>query len=413
MYNFVKALCLSRSIGSQWKEMDIQDILVYDLFNIYTGIYLELSNIFLPGTVYVDMNTLRTEFSSYQGTLNEWLFELGTRALPTVPNLPNSQVKYVRYSDAIRSGYKIGITKIGSNLPDNYPAMGMEDLKVWRPRYTTDIKLLHSHCLLSVNGYYHRTDADENSAYVYQGATTLRKSKDNHLGILSFLDIGKVTKVPIKFDEIYAQDATSSLRLRTYVKLDQDLTGKSVFLVLGGYLVFPDENIFWQSSDNMFALNFSGIPMLERYFESHNYLDLSGLGLPQNTNNPAMVNVDDFFSDEIIKRYLTLSQSFFVVVDAPNLFTNKISLRHCNIPGMFTAYQDPTYPLIVNYGKVAEYWKVKENNRWSVNVTDSFFRNFVLTTNPIHQLVNVTDQKIPSKPFYFSHGHLLEIGSYQ
>jgi len=109
---------------------------------------------------------------------------------------------------------------------------------------------------------------------------------------------------------------------------------------------------------------------------------------------------------------MTLSQSFLVLVDTPNLVTNKIELRHSQLPGMFTAYQDPVYPLLVNYGKVGEYWKTHEDGYWSVTVQDSFLRNYILSQQPIYHLPNITNNLLPSKPFWHSRGYLLEIAAY-
>jgi hypothetical protein len=68
---------------------------------------------------------------------------------------------------------------------------------------------------------------------------------------------------------------------------------------------------------------------------------------------------------------------------------------------------------MVNYGKVAEYWKVEEDDFWSVNVQDSYFRNFVISTAPLSTLVAATPKLIPSNTYNNSKGYLLEIGSYR
>jgi hypothetical protein len=109
---------------------------------------------------------------------------------------------------------------------------------------------------------------------------------------------------------------------------------------------------------------------------------------------------------------MTLSQSFLVIVDTQQLTTNKIYLRHSSMPGMFTAYRDPVYPMVANYGKIVEYWKTYEDGHWAVNVQDSFLRNYIFTTQRKQQLANVTNNMISSKPFWHSRGYLLEIAGY-
>jgi hypothetical protein len=413
MYSYVRAACTARSMGAQWEVKDLSNILVFDIYSNYSKIILELSNPYLPSNVYVDMDSLKAKYSSYNGTLADLLVEIGNTTLQTVSTFPTTTIKYVRYADAFMAGYKIDKTIVGKQLPAGYPADLLVDLKMNRPDYNTDMKLLHDYCMVSVNGFYHRTDADDNYAYVYDGGTSTLKNKQNHIGILSFLDIGKLTKQPIQEQNILTSYDDTPLSKRCVLWSDTDLTGKSFFLVLGGYMIFPEDNVVWQSGDHLISLNFSAMPLLERYFESNLCLDLSSLGLSQSSVNENMISSEEFFSDAVLKKYLMLSQSFLVIVDTENIFTNKMFIRNSNLPGMFTAYQDPSYPLIVNYGKVAEYWKVKEDGQWSVSVRDSFLRNFVLTYEDIKQLPNVTDQRLPGRTFYNSRGFLLEIGSYK
>ena len=451
MYQFVNAVCLSRSIGSQWHDVNLADILVFDIYTTYSKVFLILTNPDIPDPVYVDFDTLRAEFSSYDGTLSQLLIDLDNRTLATVTQLPSTEVKVAKYSDAFRSHYKIDLTKIGVVTPDNYPQSELNDIVITRPNYSTDLSLLHTHCLISVNGYYHYTDTDGSKGYVYDAAKTLRKSNNNHVGILSFLDIGALTKVKLLRDNIYPQqyllsnqfiqdtitstdrimsedgsgyllaesngyilaEHHSVLRDRIYFDIQEDLTNKSYFLVLGGYLVFPEKDVFWQSGQRTFALNINQIPYPQRIYESSLYLDLTTLGLTSLDIAPDAINTEELYSDEILKNYLTLSQSYLVIVDKPNLITNKIYLRHSHLPGMFTAYQDPVLPLIVNYGKAVEYWKTFEDGFWSVTVEDSFLRNYILSQQPIYQMQTLNGHLLPHMPFWHSQGHLLEILGYQ
>lgn len=412
MYSLINAVCRARSIGSQWQNIDLSQILLFDIFTTYAKVYLVLTHPNIVNEVYVDLETQRVEFSSYPGTLTAWLTSLDSRTLPTVDTLPSTAMRSARYSDAVRSGYNIQLTKVGVVTPDNYPRSELPDLAITRPSYPTNLELIHSHCLVSVNGYYHRTDTDGVKAYVYQGAETQRRSKVNHVGILSFLDIGAIQKVPLDINQIYGQSPIAPLTDRIYFDVAQDLTNKSVILVLGGYLVFPSANVFWQSGQQTLALDIHQLPYPERIYESSRYLNLSLLGLTQPPGHGDAIDTTELYSDIVLKRYLTLSQSYLVIIDTPNLITNKIHLRHSHLPGMFTTVQDPNLPLIVNHGKVTEYWKAYEDGQWAVTVEDSFLRNFILSQQPIGQMPTVNGHLLPHQPYSHSHGHLLEILGY-
>lgn len=413
MYSYQSALVLARTIGAQWREADLSHILVYDIFNRFSQVYLTLTNPVLTAPVFVDMNQLRQRYSSYDGLLTQLLIDIGNETLPTVDTLPDATIRYAKYSDAFYSGYKVDTTKIGIGSPENLPQIDRVDLKITRPGTDTDVSLLHKHCLVSVNGFYHRTDSEGVNTYVFDGRRSLEKCRENQVGILSFLDIGQIKQVQIQPEHIYAQDGTSDLKTRTYFWVDEDLTNKTVVLILGGYLILPEEGVFWQTSEQTFAINFHSMPLIERLFESSIYLDLSELELDINPEIPDLINVQEFLSDATLRKYMTMSQSFLAIIDTPNLFSNRLHLRECNMPGMFTSFLDPTYPLVVNYGKVAEYWKVKEDGYWAVNVRDSFLRNFVFTSRPEAQLQTASLANIPNKEFKHSRGFLLQIGAYK
>lgn len=412
MYSFVKAVCLSRSIGSQWAERDLSSILVYDIYNTYTKVFLMLSNPVLPTEVYVDMESLKLEYSSFAGTLSMLLTSIGNKALPVVESLPDTSIKRAKYSDAMRVGYKVELSSAGMNYPSGYPESELHDLAMTRPAYPTDMRTLDQYCLVSVNGYIHNTDATQDTAYVYRGADTMRKSNRNHLGITSFLDIGKLTKVKLDPDRIVAYDPDSELRHKLSFTVDEPLDDQSYLLVMGGYLVLPEDNVFWRSGENTFTLDINKLPYIERLFESANFLDLSALQLTAQSGSPETYSIVELTSEAVIKRYLTLSQSFLVIVDTPHLTWNKIHVRHSSVPGKFTCYQDPTCPLFVSYGKIAEYWKVQEGDAWSLSVQDSLLRNYIVSQQPMAQTRIVRADVVPGKPSYHNRGYFLEFTSY-
>lgn len=412
MYTYVSSVALSKSIGAQWETIDLGDIYMFSIFSAYRKVYLTLSNPALPNNVYVDIDVFKPEYTSYTGTLNELLVEIGDTALPTVPSLPTTQIKYAKYSDGFQVGYIADLTIIGQELPPNFPRADMTDLFVVRPKYKTNMALIHSHCLVTVNGYLHQTDANSQKAFIVDGGRTFKHQRDNQFGILSFLDIGAITKIPITEDMILSLDSQNTLYNGAVIDLQgHNLENKTILMSVGGYLTLPEPQVFWQYSNNSVALNLSQTPYVQRYVESSYYLDLSSLGLDQSYMNPSLINVPQLTSDEVIKKYLMLSQSFVIIVDTPNLFFNRKYLGAARLPGEFISYTKPTYPLMVNYGKMVEYFTTEEDGEWLMTVKDSYYRNFVFNYEDENKLNDVSDQKLPMNVFYHSKGFFLEIYS--
>lgn len=412
MYLYSKAVALKKTIGAQWQAVDLSEKTVAEIYNEYSRVVLELTNTFLEEPMYVDMETLRDDYLRFGGTIPQMLLDINDLTLETVPSFPTATVKYCRYTDAYQAGYKIELCEAGKFYPNNYPKPDLSDIALSRPKYKTDMSSVHDYCLITVNGYLHLTDTDGNYCYVYGAGDSLHKCGKNYVGVLSFQDIGKVKKVPITDSMIISREVNTPMAERTYLKLDEDLSNKYVLLSLGGYLMFPDGQGLTQVGDQLFGINFGAFSFVERVLESMQYLDLTPLGLQSDETLPDTISVEQLMTDEVLIRYLKLSQSFFVVVDANNLFANAIHLRNSNHPGMFTAYQEPTAPLVVGRGKLAEYWKKEEDGFWSVTVEDSFYRNYVFEGNAVKHLKNVNNALLAPNPFNHSRAHLLEIGAY-
>lgn len=411
-YTLIRAISLTRSYGADWETKDLSNVSVASIFETYLKVYLVLTNSVLVGEIYVDLGTLKAEFAGYTGTLNDLIAAYGDRAFVTTASLPVSKLKRAIYSDAFRAEYKVELADIGKNHPANYPLEDLHDLRLTRPSFSTDLTLIHSHCLVSVNGFFHQTDTDGTSAYVYAGADTMRKSRNNNLGFTSFLEIGKLNKSKINPINISTSGNNSTLVDRVRFSVEEDMTGKTFMLVLGGYLIIPEDGVFYQTSDNDFTLDLSRIPFLERIFESRNFIDLSSLELELEEENAELASADLVFSEATILKYFALSQSFFVSVESENLLFNQITIRHSPMPGMFTSYQDPKYPLFIAHGRLAEYWKVFEDEQWSVTVSDSFLRNYVFSQQPLKTGQVVNDNLLSYRPFSHSRGYLLEISGF-
>lgn len=406
-YTYVSAKALPKTVGSQWRDEDLRNAIVSTLFTQYQRVILKLA--IEAEEVYVDLEQLRPDYALYNNTLEVLLTSIGNRSLDSLTSIP-SEMNYVVYNDAVRGGYSYKLCKRGFIYPDDYPKDDFKDLDLYRTKYPTDLRLIHTHCLVSVNGLFHMTDTDGIKAFIVDGGESIRTKAVGHVGITSFYDIGNLTKISFTDESTYAPVENTPLKETVGFTISQSTEGKSFFLILGGYLVIPQEGVFWKSGDNDFRLNLTRLPYIERLLESQNFLKLDSLKLTKSIINESNIDINEAWSDAVIKRYFNLSQSFFVIVDSDNLFWNKITLRQALMPGMFTAYQEPTYPLIMGHGRLAEYWKVFEDTQWAVTVIDSWYRNYIFNRSQQDDYRNVTSQLAMDRPSFYSQGELLEIG---
>lgn len=412
MYTFVTAHCLARTVGSQWVELDISKSLVSAVFGTFRQTYIIVHDSYTDSNLIVNMDFFKAVYSGMNINVEEMLQRHNGLPIDTVPSLPNTDIKYARYSIGTMAGYKYDFAKAGYMYDPNVYSDILTDIRIDRPGYDTDIRLLHSHCLVSVNGFIHNTDTDGRYCYVIDGGKTMRIAQDNRFGILSFLDIGELTKIRINPEDIFPAEEGGVLKDKIVFKISEDIEESCFMLVLGGYLIVPEPDIFYRQGSNSYILDINKIPYLERIMESREFIDISSLGLNTTIINDKIIESSNAYSDEVIRNYLCMSQSFFVKVDTPNLTTRKFSIQRSNTPGQFICYQKPTVPMFVKYGRMVEYWSQKQGERYSVAVPDSYFRNYALRYRKKEDVQNIDDTFMAENPIYHYGGVFLEISSY-
>lgn len=412
MYTLVKTTVLPLAPGSKFEEIAGDTEIVNTLYQKYLKIYLELSNPVLPNNVYVDLDDVRDDWVTWAGTLADKLLNNADKTLPTIANIPSTKLRYARYQDGFRAGYKVDLVDMGNERPTSYPKSLLKDLKVWRPQHNANMALLDQYCLVSVNGLIHDTDTDDQYLYVRDGGKSHNHSRHNQLGIWSFMDVGRIQRVRINPDNIRAM-SDGTLKDRVYIDVPEvDLDGKSYLLILGGYVVLPDGRGFMRNGEHQFSLDLKSLPYEERLHESSNYIRLDSLPLERLSNDPQTFTLDSMWSNATISAYLTLSQSFLVVIDSPNLMFEYQYVRTTGLPGSLVSHVEPKYPLMVGYGKFAEYWTTYEDGVWAMSVQDGWYRNYHLHYTP-ERLRRVSNGDLDNRnPVKSSDARLLMMAGY-
>lgn len=409
MYTLVSAYGIAKAASSKWGDADVAQLPMNAMFASYRKLFLTLENTFLDETVQVDFEIFRSEYGQRTHTLDTVLSGLSNETLETVDEVPTYESHYVRYNDAFRAGYKIDTAAPGSHpsavvYPDDRTEVSIS-------RKDTNMQRVYDYCLVSINGFFHRTDTDGQTLFALNGGKSLLKSRQNQIGLYSFEDIGKIESVTITPERAYRQD-NSSLSHKAFFDLtDLDLTNKTVLAVIGGYLYLPWENHFNEHSPGVYAIDFNNVPILDRYFEALPYLDFSSMALPQKPQSPSQINLQEFFSDAHFMKYLTMSQSFFVIVDTPTMFSARHYLKMQKTPGVYTTYTKPTYPLITSTGKVSEYWATEFEKQHVLTCHDANYYNRIAHSVKQSELVSATDAALPYRTYRNSNGYLLALGA--
>lgn len=415
MYSLLKAIGKSFSDSNRWSETDISNLTVNELFTRFRRLYIVLTHPTIPHPVTLNLDALRdfkldrAPNAHYDLKFKDFLVALGNLNLPTVNKLPQEGTQHVRYQDAFRAGYTVTAVNEGLSPDAKIPQADKHSLHL--SRSDLDFTEFGDYILAAVNGYFHIVEADRKGAWVIDGMRSARHCGLNMLGLLSFKGIGKLKCVPIKESMVYKLDETDGLSRLLGIDVGENLNNYTILLVLGGYLYTQSENVFNQVSDNAIVVRMSNIDLLHRYQTSRQWLDYSSLPFETSTVNDSLINVEDFLSDENLLAYATLSQSFVVLVDNSELYSDKEYVHTPPTPNQVISYSKPSLPLFHAEGRLAHYWSVEEDDRWCLHLPDNQHRRYQYETDRIGAAIAIHDSEDTQQPVDHSQAYYWRIGT--
>jgi len=406
-YSFQTALVIGKGINKRWEEIDVGSIAISTLFTQYRTVLLTLTNPFITGSVTFDLTTNRNLIANIMLTVDQWLVENDDLTLPTIEGSYTVAYRKARYKYAMQAGY--GVRRVHPTAhPDMYyPDSDLRDLLL--EKQGTDYGFLQSHSLISVNGFYHRTEATLNGLYIKHGGESGLIANDTAVGILSTVNLGAVTYHGITEAMIYKQDPLHNLTTKAFIDLGIDVDNKTVLFSLGGYLHVLD-GLYRNIGNGQIVLHLDKIRWLHRYLEAREFIDLSSITelFPQSDTYGLPVGV--FETEECIKRFLTLPQTFFVVIDTPNVITKRKDLEMTGLPGVAVYNNRPEDVMFLRTGSGVSYQTHEEWGRWVLDYKNRFEVYHRFETSDWEESPSINaDQSIEGIGILGS-GYLLELG---
>lgn len=410
MYTYEASMVLKGRAGTQYEDINLEFASVSSIYNNYYKVYLILSNPYASGPVYVDMSDLKESLSAFIGTVSQFLIANGGNTIPSVPSLPNPDTRFARYTELTKAGYEVSLGVEGLYYPTNMDRANLKDLVI--NRQDTPMSEIQRACLITVNGYVHWTTYNGTSLYVRDGGISCKLKNQFTAGLISFNAIGDLTRHRLDALNIKPFESNFSLKEKIRIKVPGVASGKAFFLVMGGYMIFPQPGVFFQVSEDEFALDIQQLGIIEKLLESADFIDLRGLELtqPDNMSQPGWLT-EELLTDLVIKRYLTLSQSFFVTVDSDNLTIERSPTVHEPYPGRYLVSSEPVDPLIGGHGRLIEYWPLEGKSSWIIDCHDNYRRNYAsMTYGPDGPKVVDQTEDITNR-HRLTGGYLLQISS--
>lgn len=408
MYTLVSAKVKPVDRNGFWLDEDVSTKTIDELFTDYKKVILLLTNNFLTGDLYLNLADIAwLPFLNRTMTLSEWFTDIGNLALPTSTDVPDFTPSLIHYRDAWQCNYDIKQIPSDYNPDVEIVTSSKNDLLLTRS--DIDYMEMGRKCLVSVNGLIHRTEGSEYGLYVREGGRSSRLANKTQVGIISFNQVSDITILPFTPEMVVQPNLNTTMKEAVYLNLGVSLQNKTPVLVLGGYLHFLGDS-YYIVNDTSIKIVWSRIPYAKRYFESRRLMDLSSLGLSQSVVNPSQVAVAELMSDDVIMKYLQLSQSFIVLIDSVDLFLERQMLEGSDLPGIYYHDSEPTYPMQLALGRIGNYWKRYDDGKWVISIEENVYKHYMYETTHWLSEVSIDDTKDVNRPVEYADAYLMMMG---
>ena len=406
MYTIVQALGVPFGLNKRWQIIDLTQYTVAQLYINFRIVQIQLLPVGVTTPVFLLLSSIVNQYGTFQQPFQSLLTAIGNNTLPTTDTGLVINQQRALFVDAYRSGFKIVPVDENNSIPVDVDTYLLPNVRITRDDITINYTDLQTGCLVNINGFYHTSTTDGvNGVVVNDAMNSLIKSNQNQVALYNFSNMGNLTQIPITVSMI-----NNTLPTSPVINLPIDVSNNTVFLVLGGYFMQIDGTVLQQVSNSSFQINFNLIDLVNRYYESINYLVLDSILEDTPPNNPNQIVISDLTTPSAINSWLTLSQSFFVVLDCAEVYTQKQYIKRIGIPNQYISYTRPDFPLVLELGRQPPYWLLEECNNYLLSIYNNPIGDLLYeTTNPIGITTSGVDQ--PGSPGKLQEAYLLEIGT--
>jgi len=412
MYTCVRAIVCPRGVNARFSETQVGGIAVRDLLTQNMSVQLVLKHPAINHEVGLNLTTVADLIYSIRPdiTVNDWLFALGNKTLPTTDTVLKKTVSLIRYNDAFMAGYHLNrqhpLAAADSQLPDSE----LTDILMTKNGIT--YKELYESCLISVNGLLHLTDYSTRGLRVKDAGQSVRYANKNSIGMISFREVGKLSFFPIKGDSLKPFATDAPLKNGFTISLPNvDLSNKIAMLSIGGVLHFADD-CYRVTGDHSILVEWWKIPFAHRYFDAEPFIDMRTFEatLVRNPRHGSALDLDQAMTDASIRAYMELSQTFLILLEADHFYYERHATEMTGLQGRYYSYERPDLPLQLENGFLPPYVATPENGVYVIALDDNLIPRYVHDTKPITDDHYFNKAKRSSRPGYYSAGYLLEMG---
>lgn len=358
-------------VFSVWSRRDLSLFKISDIMNFH-DFKLILVTDEDPDTEFAVMKETMEEYhSEFVGrfALSIWLstFQEDTIARSDRPvKLPD--IKYLESKELFRSGARlINVRVIGDDL--ELKCRRKEDQKY-------GLQYFRDNCLAVLNRRVYKFDEYLDDVYIYHGGERLKNDSDYAINFLDFSQLGGIGHTWLRKDQITdltTEFETKNNKVKFRVVLDEPVTGKTPFVVIGGTLHLLDDTIF-QADANTFIVTVDKERLVQSIFNDKDLGERLSYVCNANISGGGL-RVDTLDIPEMMAHHT----SFFGWVNFTNLLVSVEEIPQSNTPDEFRFYRYPKGMVHYDDGEIAHISIFDYNqHQCSIVVTNTVKKDWML-----------------------------------
>lgn len=397
MYSLKTAFARTKAKPNPWETQDFSATSIAYISEHYHRAWLQLEHSLLPGEYLLDFDHIAQTTTDPTQTISEYLTEVGMDALPTLVGTCSIQTQRSHYHDLYRTDLTIGALSADTSVQE--PKFDNNYYLTLKHGSSTPQQIAESY-LVSINGYLHRTDYDTDVVYVEDAINSSLISGERSVGLHHVGSLGKLTIVPITKPMVDLRTDQTLYDLTTIRLPDMDLDKYTIGMSLGGYLHIASPKTVSRFGKDRLRVNWKSIPLVQRIMDSRLRLSMERLELTKALDNDALLDLEDLKSDRVLLNYLTLTQSFLILIENPDIAIRTTPAVNGPKYNQYYSYTPQNLSLISERGQFLEYWGIEEMGMFSYLVTDPTVFNWRYERMNKSEVKFATDGHIVAKPGY-------------
>lgn len=412
MYNLVTAHVRSYDSQIGVVEVDVADKNLWELVATSAEVYLTLTSTYLEGPRVLNLIDVRELIYSTDSTLtvSEWLMAIGNVTLPVIKAKITCTSKRAKSMCAYVAGYTVHSSN-GRFYNDGGDTLDEDRLHLALTKGDEDLLEMSSCVLASVNGFLHLTDSDKEAFYIRHGSETMQVGKSPKVNLHSFDKISTLNQIPLSRCTITPRNG-SRLANGITITTDVDLTGKTVWLSIGGYLMHLNRDYTVMNRKSI-ALDWNKFNFKHKYLNARGKLNLNNVDLAMDLTGGGTGILSELVlsQDAVIRAYLELPQSFIILLDNPDINTSIRRLEDTSLPGKYLIDDNPYVMYLHEDGSLPPVSVIDEHKIWvvSISMERASTSDYLFTQVPSHDNDLFTDALSNVDPKHRSALYALDI----